>query len=142
MLELEQIVDHEEPSCKYYFVDHVKRAVFWLEHTNITLLHLPPLTSVSYLSTSSVRSGHHKTRLLILQRVRVPDGSALLEPLEFFSMHITLPASVEEELIAILSYATIGEFGPTIRRSGLTWANVSHYSRAQMGCVGSFDGAV
>ena len=31
---------------------------------------------------------------------------------EFFPMHIALPASVEEELIAILSHAAIGEFGP------------------------------
>jgi hypothetical protein len=64
MLDLEQIIDHDGPSCKYYFMDHVKRAVFWLEHTNTGILQLPPVTSVSHLSTSP-RFGHHKTRLLI-----------------------------------------------------------------------------
>ncbi|KZS96303.1 hypothetical protein SISNIDRAFT_450972 [Sistotremastrum niveocremeum HHB9708] len=83
MLEL----DEDGLSCRYYFVDHVHRVEFWIDDTNTEELDIPPVTSTGHLK--NVLQQHYWNHV------------------EYFPMHISLPPSVEEELVASLTHGCI-----------------------------------
>lgn len=98
--------DENNESCGYYFVDHARAIVFWLESTTTVAQDLPPVTSITHLSKqlflSSAQPCQRIAELLLRQHYYTH--------LEYFSMHITLPASVHDELIAILTHACVGAY--------------------------------
>ncbi|KZS89703.1 hypothetical protein SISNIDRAFT_387928, partial [Sistotremastrum niveocremeum HHB9708] len=79
--------DDDNESCGYYFVDHARATIFWIESTTTVAQDLPPVTSITHL------------KLLLRQHYYMH--------LEYFSMHITLPASIQDELVAILTHACV-----------------------------------
>ncbi|KZT34266.1 hypothetical protein SISSUDRAFT_1131983 [Sistotremastrum suecicum HHB10207 ss-3] len=85
MLELDKNAGFQK--CRYYFVDHAHRAVFWIDQTDTIKLDLPPVSSVSHLKL--LLQQHYWTHV------------------EFFPIHISIPQVMEEELIAILTHASI-----------------------------------
>ncbi|KZT33140.1 hypothetical protein SISSUDRAFT_993372, partial [Sistotremastrum suecicum HHB10207 ss-3] len=79
--------DEDNETCGYYLVDHARATIFWIESTTTIAQDLPPVTSITHL------------KLLLRQHYYTH--------LEYFSMHITLPASVQDELVAILTHACV-----------------------------------
>ncbi|KZT32347.1 hypothetical protein SISSUDRAFT_1037809 [Sistotremastrum suecicum HHB10207 ss-3] len=81
--------DEDNETCGYYFVDHVSRTIFWIETTTTIDQDIAPVTSVSHLKLALTQNYYTHV--------------------EYFCMHIKLPESVRNELVAILSHACVGE---------------------------------
>jgi hypothetical protein len=65
----------------------------------------------SLASKYVVHSDHHEKRLLTFGASEYLMVQHYWNHVEFFPMHIALPASVKGELITILCHAAVGDFG-------------------------------
>ena len=74
-------LDEDTVSCKYYFVDHTNRGVFWLDIGNTLFLGLPEMSSDDHKSNC--------TRIILIvpnkEYNRNQDGRAILDTRPVFS---------------------------------------------------------
>lgn len=51
--------DKDDQSCGYYFVDHARAVLFWIDSTTTLDQDLPPATSLTHLSKRPIQYPSH-----------------------------------------------------------------------------------
>jgi hypothetical protein len=97
-------VDYIKQICRYYFVDHQKRTIFWLSEVATELVDVPRTVSLDVACKSCIW-------LLVIASLFALDlflADKYWVHVERFGMHLTLPESVHSETSAILKFHLAG----------------------------------